>query len=80
VLIVAWKPEQATSKREQGGSVSELLESILDREFNLEPPDACTEQLKFKDIGVKSFFLDFTADTEITPLETFRDRVIPQLG
>jgi len=64
----------------RGQSVSEFRKTILDRGFILGPPDVCARQLrKFKDLGVNNFFLGFTGDTEIRPLETFRDRVIPQL-
>jgi alkanesulfonate monooxygenase SsuD/methylene tetrahydromethanopterin reductase-like flavin-dependent oxidoreductase (luciferase family) len=66
--------------RRRGQSVLEFRKTILDRGFILGPPDVCAERLrKFKDLGVKNFFLGFTGDTEIRPLETFRDRVIPQL-
>lgn len=66
--------------KRRGQSVSEFKKSILDRGVILGPPDVCVNQLrKFKDLGVKDFFLGFTGDTEIRPLETFRDRVIPQL-
>jgi F420-dependent oxidoreductase-like protein len=66
--------------RRRGQSVSEFRKTILDRGFILGPPDVCAERLrKFKDLGVKNFFLGFIGDTEIRPLETFRDRVIPQL-
>jgi alkanesulfonate monooxygenase SsuD/methylene tetrahydromethanopterin reductase-like flavin-dependent oxidoreductase (luciferase family) len=66
--------------RRRGQSVPEFRKTILDRGFILGPPDVCAERLrKFKDLGVKNFFLGFTGDTEIRPLETFRDRVIPQL-
>jgi len=66
--------------RRRGQSVSDFRKTILDRGFILGPPDVCVKQLrKFKDLGVNSFFLGFTADTEIRPLETFRDRVMPQL-
>jgi hypothetical protein len=33
----------------------------------------------FHAIGVKSFVLGFTADTDISPLEIFRDTVAPEL-
>ena len=66
--------------KRRGQSVSEFRKTILDRGFIVGPPDVCARQLrKFKDVGVKHFFLGFTGDTEIRPLETFRDRVIPQL-
>jgi len=66
--------------KRRGQSVSEFRKTILDRGFIVGPPDVCAEQLrKFKDLGVKNFFLGFTEDTEIRPLETFRDKVIPQL-
>jgi alkanesulfonate monooxygenase SsuD/methylene tetrahydromethanopterin reductase-like flavin-dependent oxidoreductase (luciferase family) len=66
--------------RRRGQSGSEFRKTILDRGFILGPPDVCVKQLrKFKDVGVNNFFLGFTGDTEIRPLETFRDRVIPQL-
>ncbi len=66
--------------KERGKSVSEFRKSLLDRGVIVGPPDVCVNQLRrFKDLGVKTFVLGFTGDTEIRPLETFRDRVIPQL-
>ena len=58
--------------KRRGQSVSEFRKSILDRGVILGPPDVCVNQLrKFKDLGVKDFFLGFTGDTEIGPQKPF---------
>jgi len=70
--------EKAAKRR--GQSEAEFRRSAHDRGLVIGRPDECVKHLrKLVDIGVNRFFLGFTGDTEIRPLETFRDRVIPQL-
>jgi len=66
--------------KRRGMSEGEFRKSLLDRGVFVGQPDECVNHLrKFAEIGVNSFVLGFTGDTEITPLETFRDRVAPEL-
>jgi F420-dependent oxidoreductase-like protein len=70
--------ERAAKRR--GQSVSEFRRSAHDRGLVIAQVDGCVEHLRrFVDMGVSRFFLGFTGDTEIRPLQTFRDNVIPQL-
>jgi F420-dependent oxidoreductase-like protein len=70
--------EEAAKRR--GQSALEFRKNAIDRGFIIGEPDECVRRLRmFKEVGVNSFFLSFTGDTETQPLETFRDEVIPQL-
>jgi F420-dependent oxidoreductase-like protein len=70
--------EKAAKRR--GLSALEFRKNAIDRGFIVGEPDECVRRLRqFKELGVNSFFLGFTDDTEVQPLETFRDEVIPQL-
>ena len=70
--------EKAAKRR--GQSAMEFRRNVIDRGFIIGQPDECVRQLrKFKEAGVNSFYLSFTGDTEIQPLETFKDEVIPEL-
>jgi len=74
--------EQLTeiAAKRRGKTVAEFRKNAAERGYIIGQPDECTQRLRqFKDIGVNSFYLIFTGDTEIHPLETFRDEVIPQL-
>ena len=66
--------------KRRGQSALEFRKNAVDRGFIIGEPDECVRRLRqFKELGVNSFFLSFTDDTETQPLETFRDEVIPQL-
>ncbi len=66
--------------KRRGQSVSEFRKYASERGSFLGQPDECVEQLrKFKETGFNSFLLIFPSDTEIRPLEIFKDKVIPQL-
>jgi len=70
--------ERAAKRR--GRSALEFRKNAVERGFIIGQTDECVRRLRqFKDVGVNSFFLSFTGDTEIKPLETFTDEVIPQL-
>ena len=70
--------ERAAKRR--GRSALEFRKNAVERGFIIGQTDECVRRLRqFKEVGVNSFFLSFTGDTEIKPLETFRDEVIPQL-
>jgi alkanesulfonate monooxygenase SsuD/methylene tetrahydromethanopterin reductase-like flavin-dependent oxidoreductase (luciferase family) len=64
----------------RGQSQTEFLKSAEERGFVVGQPDHVTQSLrKFKDLGFNSFITIFPNDTEIRPLEIFRDKVIPML-
>jgi len=66
--------------KRRGLLVSEFRRNMADRGFIVGQPDACVHRLReLKDLGITKFFLGFTGDTEIRPLETFRDKVVPEL-
>jgi F420-dependent oxidoreductase-like protein len=66
--------------RRRGMSESEFRKTSVDRGFIIGPPDECVNHLrKFAAIGVNSFVLGFTGDTDIGPLEIFWDKVAPEL-
>ncbi len=70
--------EKAAKKR--GQSAAEYRKHATERGFILGQPDEIVGVLrKFKEAGFNSFLLVFINDTEIRPLETFRDKVAPQL-
>ncbi len=70
--------EKSAKRRRQ--SVSEYRKYASERGSILGQPDECVDQLrKFKDVGFNSLLLIFPNDTEIRPLEIFKDKVIPQL-
>jgi F420-dependent oxidoreductase-like protein len=64
----------------RGISESEFRKTCVDRGFIIGAPDECVNHLRrFAAIGVNSFVLGFTGDTDIVPLEIFRDEVAPEL-
>jgi F420-dependent oxidoreductase-like protein len=66
--------------RRMGITEADFRKYSQDRGFIVGTPDECVNDLrKFATIGVNSFVLGFTGDTEITPLETFWDTVAPEL-
>ena len=66
--------------RRRGVSESEFRKTAMERGFIVGLPDECVTRLrKFAAIGVNSFVLGFPGDTEISPLEVFRDKVVPEL-
>jgi F420-dependent oxidoreductase-like protein len=61
-------------------SQDDFRKALVNRGFFVGLPDECVNHLrKFAEIGVNNFALGFASDTEISPLETFRDRVAPEL-
>jgi F420-dependent oxidoreductase-like protein len=70
--------EKAAHRR--GMTVADFRKSSLDRGLIIGTADECVNHLRdFAAIGVKSFVLGFTGDTDIAPLEIFRDSVAPEL-
>jgi len=70
----------ARAARRRGVSEVEFRQMSLDRGLIIGNPDECVSRLReFAEIGVNSFILGFTGDTDITPLELFRDTVVPEL-
>jgi F420-dependent oxidoreductase-like protein len=66
--------------KHRGQSFSEFRKYLTERGSILGQPEECVEQLRrFKEVGFNSFLLIFPNDTEIRPLEIFKDKVIPQL-
>jgi F420-dependent oxidoreductase-like protein len=66
--------------KRRGMSDSEFRKTSMERGFMIGSPDECVNHLrKFAAMGVNSFVLGFTGDTEIEPLEIFRDEVAPEL-
>jgi F420-dependent oxidoreductase-like protein len=84
-IIIGETPSEVEDRIEKaakrkGQSAMEYRRNAINRGFIIGQPEECARQLrKFKEVGVNSFFLSFTGDTEIQPLETFKDKVIPQL-
>jgi F420-dependent oxidoreductase-like protein len=61
-------------------SAAEYRKHMTERGIIIGRPDDIVERLrKFKEAGFNSFLLGFIGDTEIRPLEVFRDKVSPQL-
>jgi len=70
----------AKAAKRRGVSESEFRKTAMERGFIVGLPDECVTHLrKFAAIGVNSFVLSFPSDTEISPLEVFRDKVVPEL-
>ena len=70
----------STVARRRGLSNSDFRKTAVDRGFIIGQPDECVRRLReFAAIGVETFVLGFTGDTEVTPLEIFRDEVAPKL-
>ena len=70
----------STAAKRRGMSDTDFRKASLDRGFLIGLPDECVSRLReLADAGVNSFMLGFTGDIEITPLETFRDQVAPEL-
>jgi alkanesulfonate monooxygenase SsuD/methylene tetrahydromethanopterin reductase-like flavin-dependent oxidoreductase (luciferase family) len=66
--------------KRRGLTEADFRKTAQERGFIVGMPDECVNHLrKFASIGVNSFVLGFTGDTEIAPLEIFRDRVAPEL-
>jgi len=66
--------------RWRGQSTSEFQKTAKERGFIIGQPDEIVRLLQqLIKLGVNNFFLSFTDDTEIQPLETFRDEVMTQL-
>ena len=84
ILIGRTTPELESNitkaARRRGVSESEFRKTAMERGFIVGLPDECVTRLrKFAAIGVNSFVLGFPGDTEISPLEVFRDKVVPEL-
>jgi F420-dependent oxidoreductase-like protein len=70
----------AKAAARRGISASEFRKTSLERGFVVGRPDEVVDRLRqFRSIGVNCFMLGFTGDTEIAPLELFRDEVAPEL-
>jgi len=70
----------AKAARKRGMSEADFRKMSLDRGLITGTPDECVNRLReFAAIGVNSFVLGFTGDVDITPLEIFRDKVVPEL-
>jgi len=66
--------------KRRGMSESEFRKTALDRGYIIGSPDECVNHLrKFAAMGVNSFVIGFPGDVETGPLETFRDKVVPEL-
>jgi len=66
--------------RRRGISEADFRKTSTERGYLIGTADECVERLReFTAIGVNSFVLMLTGDTDTTPLEMFRDRVVPEL-
>jgi F420-dependent oxidoreductase-like protein len=66
--------------KKRGMTEPEFRKTAAERGFIVGLPDQCIGRLrKLRALGVNSFILGFTGGTDVAPLETFRDRVIPEL-
>jgi len=66
--------------RRRGLSDTDFRKTCLDRGLIIGKPEECVDRLReFAAIGVNSFVLGFTGDTDISPLEIFQDTVAPEL-
>jgi F420-dependent oxidoreductase-like protein len=66
--------------KRRGMSEAEFRKFSQERGTFIGLPDDCVAHLRrFKGIGVNHFVIGFVGDTEIAPLEVFRDKVLPEL-
>ena len=64
----------------RGMSEADFRKTSEDRGLIIGTSEECLERLReIKAIGVNSFVIGFTGDSDATPLETFRDTVAPEL-
>jgi alkanesulfonate monooxygenase SsuD/methylene tetrahydromethanopterin reductase-like flavin-dependent oxidoreductase (luciferase family) len=70
--------ERAAGERRQ--TVPEFMRTGEERGYVIGTPESCVERLRgLRDLGFNHFMLIFSDDTSLTPLELFRDEVIPNL-
>jgi alkanesulfonate monooxygenase SsuD/methylene tetrahydromethanopterin reductase-like flavin-dependent oxidoreductase (luciferase family) len=70
----------AHSARRRGMSEADFRKMSAERGYFVGTADECVERLReFAAIGVNNFVLILTGDTDTTPLEMFRDTVVPEL-